>query len=268
MVDGSGVFRNAMLDVIVINRQCDLDRLAFMTSQLDSLGIRFYRLDAFTPDTMPDDLPKGYWRRGARPMSPRERACFLSHQAAWEWIARTGPALVLEDDVILARQVRDILSDLAATDELEHLALEVRATRKTLAHKSIPIAHGVAAHRLYFDTTGSAAYILWPSGARKLMADAARAPAATDALICHSTALRSYQANPALAMQLALAGHFGLDLDDLPQDTPLKPPFLMGTPWQWMRRAGSTWRLFRRRLRHLAGTKTIQVPVKIEFFDN
>ena len=257
-----------MLDVIVINRQSDLDRLAFMTSQLDSLGIRFYRLDAYTPDTMPDDRPKNYWRRGSRTMSGRERACFLSHHAAWEWIAGSGPALVLEDDVILARQVRDILSDLSTTDELEHLSLEVRAARKTLARSSIPIAHGVAAHRSFFDRTGSAAYILWPSGARKLMQDAARAPAPTDALICHASGLRSYQANPALAMQLNLAGHFGLDLENLPRETPPKRPFLLSTPGQWMRRAGAGWRLFQRRLRHLASTRSVQVPVKLEYFDN
>lgn len=257
-----------MLDVIVINRQSDLDRLAFMTSQLDSLGIRFYRLDAFTPETLPDDLPRGYWKRGPRPMTPRERACLQSHKTAWEWIANSGPALVLEDDVILARQVRDILRDLSTTAEIEHLSLEVRAARKTVARKSIPIAHGVAAHRLFFDKTGSAAYILWPSGAKKLLADANRAPAVTDAILCHARGLRSYQASPALAMQLDLAGHYGLELGAGLDRAPAKRPFLLGTPAQWWRQWSGFLRLLRKRLRHMVSTKTAQIPVKLEFFDH
>jgi glycosyl transferase family 25 len=56
--------------------------------------------------------------------------------------------------------------------------------------------------RLWQDRTGSAAYIVWPSGAAKLTAHALRTGGPSDAIISATYTLFSFQADPALAIQL------------------------------------------------------------------
>lgn len=254
-----------MLDVIVINRIEDVDRLAFMTSQLDSLGIRFYRLDAFTVDTLAEGSTSLVANRHG--LSEEEQACLLSHMAAWEWVVKHGPALILEDDTILARQIADLLKDVSTTDMMEHLSLEVRGAKKLLATKSIPIGHGVAAHRLYHDRSGAAAYILWPSGARKLLARARRPVAVVDRMIRHSHDIRSFQASPALAIQLDMSCHYGLELG-LPAEVLGRAIASKPSPMRSLARAleGTGHRIWQR-IRHAGTAKRTKVPVKIEFFD-
>jgi glycosyl transferase, family 25 len=53
--------------------------------------------------------------------------------------------------------------------------------------------------RLWQDRPGAAAYVLWPAGAEKLLA---RAPGLADAVISSAYNMRSFQADPALAIQI------------------------------------------------------------------
>jgi len=254
-----------MLDVIVINRKSEIDRLAFMTAQLDQLGIRFYRLEAFTPDTLSEADEASAKSTVASPLSAEDRARHLSHRTAWEWVSSSGPALILEDDAVLARQVPDLMANLAVTD-MEHLSLEVRGRRKLVSSTSIPIAHGVSAHRMYRDTAGAAAYVLWPAGARRLLAQARRAPARAEITIARARGLRSFQASPALAMQLDMIDRYGLTLQ--PLDSELNGTKAQSRPFRRIfQQSAETVGMIGSRLRYLMRARPLEVPVKAEYFD-
>lgn len=256
-----------MIEVIVINRRQDVDRLAFMTSQLDDLHLRFMRLEAFTPETMPDGIDPDYWERWQRPMSDGEKACFLSHRAAWEWVAEHGPALILEDDAALATQVPDLLRNLETTSGIEHLSLEVRARHKLLSKTSIPVAHGVTGHRLYLDRTGAAAYVLWPEGARKLLHRAKRAPAIADGMICQAYNLRSFQTCPAMAMQLDMLETYGIESGIETTSNTRGKRKKRKSLRQTVRRLAAQLGMLIRRIRYAPVAKKRFVPVRAEFFD-
>lgn len=198
------------IKVIVINRADAVERLQFQTWQLRNIGLGFIRLDAYTPDTIPK-VNRAYWKSWRKPLRANQKARLLSHGLAWDWVVENGPALILEDDAILANSVPEILQNLEMITEMEYLSLEVRGRSKLLGKHSIPIGHGIASHRLYLDKTGTAAYVLWPSGAEKLIARASKGAVNMDGLAQWATKVKCYQVDPACAVQLDIAGKYGLN---------------------------------------------------------
>jgi len=195
--------------VILINCSDSTDRLDFQTWQLGEMGFDFIRVDAFTPDNLPK-VRESYWNKWRRPLRPKERARLLSHGLAWDWVVENGPALILEDDAVLARSVPEILDNLESMDGIEYLSLEVRGRRKLLSKSSIPIAHGIASHRLYLDRLGSAAYVLWPEGAQKMINRVSRGAVCIEGIAQWARKMKCYQADPACAVQLDMAEKYGL----------------------------------------------------------
>jgi glycosyl transferase family 25 len=104
--------------------------------------------------------------------------------------------------------VPDLLSRLGAGKlAFDHISLETRGRKKLLARNPEP---GLPLRRLYLDRTGAAAYVLSPSGAKKLLTRASLARGLADGVICAAHELASFQADPALAIQLDQAWEFGL----------------------------------------------------------
>ncbi len=193
----------------MINCADATDRLDFQTWQLGEMGFEFIRVDAFTPENLPH-VRESYWGKWRRPLRPTERARLLSHGLAWDWVCENGPALIIEDDAVLARSVPEILQNLESVSDMEYLSLEVRGRRKLLGKTSIPIAHGIASHRLYLDRLGSAAYVLWPNGAKKLIRRAAKGAVSIEGIAQWARGMKCYQADPACAVQLDMASDYGL----------------------------------------------------------
>ena len=192
---------------IVINLDRAADRLAFQTRQLGGLGISWDRFAAITPDALTPARNAPYWQRWQRPLSDAEKAASASHRAVWEIIARgTVPVLVMEDDALLLPGVPALLSQLDRATGLDHVTLETRGRAKLLgrAHPDLPLV------RLWQDYTGAAAYILWPAGARKLIARADRSAGIADAIICAAYDMASWQADPALAIQIDQCATHGI----------------------------------------------------------
>ena len=134
-------------------------------------------------------------------------AIFVSHCVAWERIRVANmPHLIVEDDVLLAAETPMFLRKLADEADLDHDTLEVRSRKKLVGarYPSLPIRH------LYQDRTGVAAYVLWPSGARKLRSRAAMHPGLADAVICTAYEMSSWQADPALAVQADQCTVYGM----------------------------------------------------------
>lgn len=191
------------MQALVINLDHQTERLAFQVRQLAGLGLTMHRIAAVkTSDPRVLDRAD-YWDTWQRPLSLAERACLLSHKTAWETVLDSGvPMLILEDDAVLSRDTSALLDTLQTLDGLEHVTLEFRGRKKWLDRRPQPLGLNRFLTRLYLDRTGAAAYVLWPSGARKLLSLARSHCGLADGLICECKNLLSFQVEPAPAFQL------------------------------------------------------------------
>ncbi|GAB5447853.1 glycosyltransferase family 25 protein [Gymnodinialimonas sp.] len=196
------------MKALVINLASETTRMAFMADQLTALGIGFVRLEATTPKTLSPPASSPYWTLWERPMRITEMAAMASHRAAWGRVVDAdAPMLILEDDAVLHADTPAFLQKIAALPEADHVTLETRGRAKLIARG----AHAAAPmHRLWQDRSGAAAYVLRPSGARKLLANVAQAPGLADGIICAAYDVMSWQAVPALAVQLDQCAAYGL----------------------------------------------------------
>ena len=189
-----------MIEALVINLDRAIERLAFQREQLDRLKISWKRHRAVESNEVDPDLD--YWSSWSRPLRKAEMACLRSHQAAWRTCLQGGRSvLILEDDAVLHPDVEPLLKEIEciADEDLEHISLETRGRRKIIrkeSHIQLPL------HELIQDRSGAAAYILHPKGAQKLLDSSETNCGLADAVIADHLTLRSWQAIPALAVQL------------------------------------------------------------------
>ncbi len=199
------------MDVIVINLAAATERMAFQKAQLDALGLAHERLPAIDAESAPGMKPDAYWNTWERPLKNVEKACLMSHRAAWAKVAASGkPALVLEDDAVLSDKAPALLDELARTKGIDLLTLEVRGRKKLVARDKTGSLAKLPIRRLYQDRTGAAAYVLWPSGAAKLLKRTEDKAGLADAVICAAYELQAYQADPALALQIDRCARYGI----------------------------------------------------------
>jgi glycosyl transferase, family 25 len=180
--------------------------MEFQVHQLTEMQLSFARLEARTPQSLPFSPDDKFWKQWERPMREPEMAAFASHRAAWQLIADGNlPVLVLEDDALLMPAAPDFLRKVEGLSAVDHITLETRSRRKLVSntkHKDVPM------RRLWQDRSGAAAYVLWPTGAQKLLV---RRPAIADAVICAAYDMSSYQADPALAIQIDQCSAYGIE---------------------------------------------------------
>ncbi|MDF7676940.1 glycosyltransferase family 25 protein [Neisseriaceae bacterium ESL0693] len=196
-------YTTAKISALVINLDQSPERLQFQQHQLAELKITMQRLPAMrTIDITDRDYEK--WSNGwERKMRKAEVACFLSHKKAWQMILQYNqPMLILEDDALLSHQLPAILDSLILKNHIDYVNLETRQRRKLLDNKEVILTSDYAMRRLYQDRNGSAAYVLFPSGAHKLLARTRRqAPALADAFLSSAYDLSAWQVCPAAAIQ-------------------------------------------------------------------
>ena len=203
----------------MINVASAATRIAFQDEQLTRLGLNYERIEAVTPDNLspPSDDPN--WTTWEWPMRDIEKALYASHRSVWALIAaEDGPCLVLEDDALLSAQTPQFLTAIEPETGIDHISLEVRNRTKYVAktpHPSLPL------RRLYQDRTGAAAYVLWPKGATKLLA---RPFGLADAVICAAHNQTSFQADPALAIQIDQCEIYGVPAPIQVSSAPLGQP--------------------------------------------
>lgn len=271
-----GEFSGAcLLKALLISLQAAAERRAFQAGQARDLGMRLEIVPAVSPADLSDgqDLD---WTRWHRPLMPTEKACFLSHRAAWRKVRDAGePCLILEDDVLLSRHLPEFLEALGAMQGVDHLTLEVRLRKKLIgARCALKASRGWAP--LYQDRTGAAAYVLWPRGAQTLLDQAVRrGPALADAFINDSRALVSMQAVPALAIQSDVATAYGVasplvTTSYIQAQGGKKAHAAAGwAAWRYKgRRLSGQLALAGRFLAHLHHAQRLTVPLDLEGFDS
>ncbi len=190
------------LEIVLINLDRSPDRLAFMSSQFERLGLSFTRLSATDASTVSDEE---YARLGClwfRQISRTELACLLSHSRVWrKSVEEEKSVLVLEDDVFLSNRLPAFLEDIEAFPELPIVNIETRGYSKCVSRA--PVGHcqnsGTVLHRLDFDRGGSGAYLIRPAAARDLLSRLERDAAPSDAYLNKRSDIVRYQTDPGLA---------------------------------------------------------------------
>jgi glycosyl transferase family 25 len=190
---------------LVISMASSADRRALQLFQLQRLGLAFEFVDATTTADVPAPEMAHLQRRWARRLRDTEVACALSHRRAWEIVSRsTEPMLIIEDDAILATDTPAILQAAAALKNVDCVNLETFGAKKTLGRRA-PLGVGdYTVARIFRDSAGAAAYLLWPEGARKLLSSFKTMLPLADAAVNLTLNLRKVQVEPACAIQTSI----------------------------------------------------------------
>ena len=197
----------------ILNLASAHERRKFQMAQAERLGLEATFIDAHTPADISESYMMSHAFSWERAIKITEVACFLSHYAAWEKVAASEePALILEDDAILARETPALLSWLFSLNEVDHVSLETRQRKKLIGHASFTNSDiQISLHPLFQDRTGAAAYVLWPRAARVLIEKFAKqGMGLADAFICSTYQLKSFQTVPAVAVQADMSIAYGL----------------------------------------------------------
>jgi len=187
-------------------------RRPFQEKQFDFLGLDYEFFDAISSDNIANDTfikKSSDWERRIK---PSELACYMSHSRLWEKISRDNyPAVILEDDAYISNNLKKLLPIFVKLKEIDLLNFENRCRKKIVSKSSKEIKDGYRILRLLHDTTGASGYLLWPSGARKLLNFEKKAGIAlADAQIFRCKNLINYQVEPAIVVQLDVAKNYNL----------------------------------------------------------
>ncbi len=201
------------MQIFVINLSNAIERRKLQESQLSKLGLEYKIINATSVDDITESTYKKHYYDWQRPLLNTEVACYFSHRLAWDTVLTINePALILEDDALLSICVPKILKSLTDISNIDLVNLENRGRKKFVSKFQKDIGCNSKLIRLYQDRTGAAGYILWPSGADKLIKlEKTSGIGLADAQItsCHS--LKAYQVEPSPVIQLDQCTNYGIE---------------------------------------------------------
>jgi glycosyl transferase family 25 len=120
-------------------------------------------------------------------------------------IEADSPMLILEDDALLAESVTSLLDELSKLKNVDYVNLEARGInkKKQLANETTRCFADIELIRLYQGRSGAAGYVMWPNGAKKLLAKMENEGIAiADKFINSDYNLLAYHVEPAVIIQL------------------------------------------------------------------
>ena len=200
------------MQIFVINLPDAIERRKLQKDQLTKLGLEYTILDAKSVDDISEATYKKHYFDWQRPLRKTEVACYYSHRSAWDRIIKSRmPALILEDDAILSIFLPELLNNLNKIKNIDLINLENRSRKKFVSKSYIGIVCQSKLLRLYQDRTGAAGYILWPSGANKLIQlENNSGIGLADAHITSCHTLKTYQVEPSPIIQLDQCEEYGI----------------------------------------------------------
>ena len=200
------------MQIFVINLPEANERRKFQHSQLLKLNLDYKIIDAISVDDIDEITYKKHYFDWQRPLLYNEIACYYSHRSVWKKIIKNKePALILEDDALLSKCVPKLMNNLKCNDNVDLINLENRGRKKFVSKSHVNIECESKLLRLYQDRTGAAGYILWPSGAKKLIQlEKNNGIALADAHITSCHKLNAYQVEPSPVIQLDQCSLYGI----------------------------------------------------------
>jgi glycosyl transferase family 25 len=192
------------MDILIISLPSAEERRNFQQEQLSKLDLNFKFLDATSINDIEAKTYKQHYQDWQRPLKETEVACYYSHRHAWNRVIQSNnPVLILEDDALLSKCIPSLLKDLSDRKNTDLINLENRGRKKFISRSGKAITCGSKLLKLYQDRTGAAGYILWPSGAKKLIqCEKRKGIALADAHITACNNLNCYQVEPSPIIQL------------------------------------------------------------------
>ena len=200
------------MQIFVINLPDAVERRQFQKDQLTKLGLEYTILDATSADDISEATYKKHYFDWQRPLRKTEVACYYSHRSAWDRVIKSQkPALILEDDALLSLCVPELLDNLNDNENSDLINLENAYRKKFVSRSHIDISCNSKLIRLYQDRNGAAGYILWPSGANKLIQlEKNSGIGLADAHITSCHTLNAYQVEPSPIIQLSQCKAYGI----------------------------------------------------------
>lgn len=231
--------------VYIISLASAQRRRAFQEAQAQRLGFEPMWQAAVGVKDFSDEEFLQHAFRWQRPLKKTEVGCFLSHQRVWQRIAVSGgPAVVLEDDVILADHW---VSAIAALSQLQGLDLiNLEAVGKKQLGESRHCG-ALTIQRLHLNSSGAGAYLLWPQAAQRLLQRAEQHGAAlADVFINEACEISAWQLVPAIVIQQCMLPYYGLPAQEEGASqiareqhaSPLPPSLMVAWAMRWRRLVG------------------------------
>tara|TARA_B110000438_G_scaffold228856_1_gene223502 strand:- start:993 stop:1781 length:789 start_codon:yes stop_codon:yes gene_type:complete len=229
------------LNIFIINLSDAVERRDFQKQQLFQLGLEYKILNAVSIDDISSEIYKKHYYDWQRPLRNTEVACYFSHKLAWDKIIKTDqPALILEDDALLSKCVPELLKSFTNKQNVDYINFEASGRKKIISKVGECIACNSKLFRLYQDRSGAAGYILWPSGAKKLLQyERENGISLADAQIAHCNTLVCYQLEPVHIIQIAQCKHYDIPniySDEIKISTVSHPNNPKGHPIFWIKR--------------------------------
>lgn len=200
------------MKIYIISLRSATKRRAFQQQQLVKLKLDYQFFNAISVDDINDALYQKHYYDWQRPIKKTEMACYFSHQALWQKIIDNNqPALILEDDILLSKHTPQILAKLEKYQDIDMVNLEIFNRKKYVGKISKIIDSQHQLLRLYQDRAGSAAYVIFPSGAKKLQDyQQQNGIAPADAFIHSCYSLQAHQVEPAMAIQTMFIQYYNI----------------------------------------------------------
>lgn len=209
------------MKVFIINLAQSTDRLELQKQQFKKLDMQFERLPAVTVGDISESFYLENIRHGQRLIKQTEMACFLSHKSAWEKVVlENKPCAILEDDAVLAHDFKEVLQSIENLDasSYDFINLEVQPRKKIVSRE--PAAHltdtDYQLYKLLLERNGTGGYVLFPSGAKKLLHKAQHTLALADAFIFSCANLRTFQIEPAALLQDVICPAYDIPVEQPP----------------------------------------------------
>lgn len=202
------------MNIHIINCAASADRREFMRRQLARVSLEARFFNAVTVADIDEEIEKRHRFDWVRPMRKSEIALFYSHEQLWRKVADSGkPALIMEDDVLLSKNLPAVLRRLETPPAAGiHLVnLEVYNCPKYLGRTTQSMDEGYTLCPIYINKAGTGGYVLYPSGAAKLLAARQKhGIALSDVYIYKPGRLSSLQIEPACLIQTSVCPAYNL----------------------------------------------------------
>src|SRR5271154_4548425 len=186
------------------------ERRALMTTRLGEAGIAFEFFDAvdgrgFDVESQPIYDRRARLAKFGHGLIGGEIGCLLSHRAVLRKIAEGGTALVFEDDVILNPDIGRVVAALMRRQDRWELVRFLGAPKvmRQTQRRILSLGEGYWMTRLRSMPGAAHAYLVNPSGARKLLRYLDRTPYPIDMLMGRpwKTGVGNFTVRPGLAIQ-------------------------------------------------------------------
>ncbi|MEQ1708643.1 MAG: glycosyltransferase family 25 protein [Terricaulis sp.] len=157
-------------NIIVVNLDADVERMAHMRGQLDKTGLAYERFSAICGANVPARL-QSYFAKDSL-LSPGEIGCYASHLAVFQRVVASrlaSPLLVLEDDVALPHDLPEQLNALLHALPERWDIVRLSSPTKRLTRPLANLRGGYELVRYSNVPASTGAYLINISGARKLL---------------------------------------------------------------------------------------------------